>query len=254
MKKWLKIFLIALGAIFIVSFVWFDLFFWQGNNKNFEQNLTSAAEKNNVIIIFNSGGFGIVHPERAWDFEPIIKGIQSVAESMGYSVAVVPYYRTEDSILGKAAYFKEGVLGFPKESKYLASELEKFSKQNPQKKIIMAGLSNGAAFADATMEKINCCENNILALEFGPPFWVKNQNKHNILYFNNNGRDSFSEGNVSVLLWSTVKAPFIMVYTKIIGRPISYPEAMSVPGHQYVWQDVGPQVATFLSNNLSQNQ
>lgn len=254
MKKWVKIFLIVVVAIFIVSFVWFDLFFWSGNNKNFEQNLMKAAQENNVIIIFNSGGFGIVSPEKAWDFDPIIKGIKYTVGNLGYNAAVVPYYRTEDSLLGKAAYFKEVIFGFPKESKYLANELEKFSKQNPTKKIIMAGLSNGAAFADVTMAKISCCEKSISALEFGTPFWIKKQTKDNILYFNNNGRDSFSEGNILTLFWSGIKAPFIMAYSRIINKPISYPEAMSVPGHQYAWQDVGPQVSNFISNELSQPQ
>ena len=114
MKKWVKIVLISIVIIFVISFIWFDWFFWKGNNQSFEKNLASAAQESNFIIIFNAGGFGTVSPDRAWDFEPLIQGIQSLAEKSGYNVGVVPYYRTEDSLLGKAAYFKEVLLRFPK--------------------------------------------------------------------------------------------------------------------------------------------
>lgn len=239
-------------AIFIVSFVWFDLFFWQGNNRGFERALAESAQNNNVIIIFNSGGFGTVKPERAWDFQPLINGIKTTLQDLGYSVGIVPYYRTEDSVLGKAAYTKEMIFNFPKESTYLANELKKFSEQNPQKTVILAGLSNGATFVEATMEKIDCCSNKIFSVEFGSPFWSKKQNRDNILYLNNNGSDSLSNGNVLALSWSIIKAPFIMFYTKIIGQPISFPEAMSVPGHQYSWPEVGSQISEFFRQRLAQ--
>lgn len=250
MKKRYKMIFAFIVAIFIVSFVWFDLFFWQGNNKGFERALADSAQNNNVIIVFNSGGFGTVKPERAWDFQPLINGIQATLQDLGYSVGVVPYYRTEDSLLGKAAYTKEMIFNFPKESTYLATELEKFVELNPQKTVILAGLSNGATFVEATMEKIDCCNDKIFSVEFGSPFWSKKQSRNNILYLNNDGKDSLSNGNVLALSWSIIKAPFIMSYTKIVGDPISFPEAMSVPGHQYYWAEVKPQVSEFFNRNL----
>jgi hypothetical protein len=253
MKKWLKIIFLSIAAILIISFVWFELFFWQGNNKAFEERLKKAGENSNLIIIFNSGGFGTVQLDKAYDFKPIIEGTKRVAENLNYKVSIVSYYRTEESLLGKAAYLKEIIFNFPKESGYLARELEKFSKENPNDKIIMAGLSNGAAFADLTMKKINCCGNNISAIELGTPFWIKKQNKDNIIYFNNNGQDTFSRGNIGLLIWSTVKAPFKMVYGKIIGKPVSFPEAMNVPGHQYTWSEVGPQISQFMGEELVKN-
>lgn len=250
MKNWIKYLLIFIGLTLIVSSIWFDWFFWQGNNKTFEDSLAKATQTSDVIIIFNSGGYGTVRPEKAWDFEPIINGIKQTVESMGYTASVVPYYRTEDSLLGKAAYFKEVLFGFPKESEYLAVELQKFSENNSQKKIVMAGLSNGAAFVGATMDKIKCCQTNIIAVEFGPPFWMQKKNTDNILCLTNNGKDTFASGNIPALIWSTFKAPVLMVYTKVIGKPISFPEAMAVPGHQYNWPQVAPQVSSFVSQSF----
>lgn len=254
MKKWLKITLFIIVSILIVSFIWFDLFFWQKNNNFFEANLKEASRENDLIIIFNSGGFGFVNPERAWDFKPLIEGIKKGAEDLGYKVAVVPYYRTEDSLLGKAAYLKEAMFNFSKESKYLANQLKEFSLFNQDKKIIIAGLSNGAAFTETTIKRINCCENNIFAVEFGSPFWADKKNQANILYLNNNGNDTLSQGNIPALVWSLIKAPFIMSYAKIIGNPISFPEAMNVPGHQYEWKEVGPDILAFMSDNLEARQ
>ncbi|MFA5368521.1 MAG: hypothetical protein WC303_00750 [Candidatus Paceibacterota bacterium] len=253
MKKWLKIMFIFVGAILVVSFIWFDLFFWQDNNKSFEEQLKKAGEAGNVIIIFNSGGFGTVHLDKAYDFRPIIEGTKQLAENINYKVSIVSYYRTEESLLGKAAYLKEMIFNFPKGSNYLAKELQNFSKENPDNKIIMAGLSNGAGFADATMEKITCCQDSIFAMEFGTPFWIKKQNNSNIIYFSNNGQDTFSRGNIGDLIWSVFKAPFKMAYGQLIGKPIRFSEAMSVPGHQYTWSEVGPQISQFLGEKLKIN-
>lgn len=254
MKKWLKIFLVVIGVLFVVSFIWFDWFFWQGNNRLFESNLTEAGKTSDVIIIFNSGGYGTVHLEKAYDFQPLIKGIQNTIAEKGHTSAVVPYYRTEDSILGKAAYFKEIIFGFPKESSYLAKKLQDFSKVNPGKKIIITGLSNGAGLVEMTMKKITCCQTDFSAIEFGLPFWIGKQDKTNIIYFNNKGEDTFSRGNVPILLWAGIKAPFVMVYSSVIGKPISFPEAMNVPGHNYLWSEIEPQVRPFLDAVLVFNQ
>jgi hypothetical protein len=251
MGKILKITLISIVAIFLISFIWFDFFFWQGNTKNFEDALNKAANESDVIIIFNSGGFGTVHLERAWDFKPIVYGTQGSITNLNYKVSVIPYYRTEESWLGKAAYVKEVLFNFPKESKYLANKLQEFSAAHPDKTILLEGLSNGAAFVTATMEKIKCCNSKILAMEFGPPFWVKQVDNPNILIFNNGQKDALSNGRVFDLLYSVGKAPLIMIYTKIIGKPISFPEAMNVPGHQYTWQEVEPAVSGFLQEKIN---
>jgi hypothetical protein len=145
------------------------------------------------------------------------------------------------------------IFNFPKGSNYLAKELQNFSKENPDNKIIMAGLSNGAGFADATMEKITCCQDSIFAMEFGTPFWIKKQNNSNIIYFSNNGQDTFSRGNIGDLIWSVFKAPFKMAYGQLTGKPIRFSEAMSVPGHQYTWSEVGPQISQFLGEKLKIN-
>ncbi|HOS87903.1 MAG TPA: hypothetical protein PL093_00275 [Candidatus Pacearchaeota archaeon] len=253
MKKRYKIIISFIVGILVISFIWFDLFFWSGNNKIFENSLRESAQNNEVIIIFNSGGFGTVKPDQAWDFKPLIEGLQFSIENLGYSVEVVPYYRTEDSWLGKAAYIKEILFNFPKESSYLAKTLENFSKQNPREIIILAGLSNGATFTESTMQKINCCTDKIFSIEFGLPFWSQRQNRSNTLYLTNNDRDAVSNGNILALSWSILKAPFVMSYTRIAGRPISFPEAMDVPGHQYYWSEVEPQISNFIREKIGQN-
>ncbi|MDD5569415.1 MAG: hypothetical protein PHG23_03310 [Candidatus Pacebacteria bacterium] len=254
MNKFLKIFLVFVAVIFIASFFWFDYFFWAENNRAFVSALENAAQESDVIIIFNSGGFGTVPLDRAYDFKPIIDGTQNFVERLNYKVSVVPYYRTTDSLIGKAAYFKEVLFNFPKESSYLAGELQKFSQANPQKTIIMEGLSNGATFVNVTMKKIECCRDRILAIEFGLPFWSSKDNKSNVLILTNNGGDAVSQlGGLPQLFGAMVRAPFVMIYTKIIGKPISYPEAMSVNGHQYSWMQVQPQVVGFLDRELVNN-
>jgi len=81
-------------------------------------------------------------------------------------------------------------------------------------------------------------------------FWSQRQNRSNTLYLTNNDRDAVSNGNILALSWSILKAPFVMSYTRIAGRPISFPEAMDVPGHQYYWSEVEPQISNFIREKL----
>lgn len=253
MKKWLKITFICFGIILVASFVWFDLFFWQENNSLFKNHLLESAKTSDVLIIFNSGGYGTVQMEKAYDFQPLIKGIEGVVNDLGYKASIVPYYRTRDSFLGKAAYLKELLFGFPKESDYLAEELQRFSKENPGKKIIIAGLSNGAGLVNITMEKIKCCQASISAIGFGTPFWSFKKEKPNIINFDNNGQDVLSQGNFLALAWATIKAPFVVFYSQIIGQPISFAKAINVPGHEYDWSKIDSEIKPFLSFVLATN-
>lgn len=246
-KTLLLMFIFLMG----LSFLWFDFVFVNRNNDIFKERMASAANNGDVIIIFNPGGFGTVDFEKAYDFKPIIDNIKSELESKGERVVIVPYNRTEPSLLGYMAYPRELLFNFSKQSDYLASQIDDFVRNNPNDKIIMAGLSNGAAFVNSTMEKVSSTD-NVLAVELGNPFWANSQegSAENILKLNNNNQDSLSVGNIYDILISVFKSPFIFIGERIKGNNISYAEAIKVTGHDYEWKNIKDNVAVFLDNSL----
>ncbi|MDD5555541.1 MAG: hypothetical protein PHO19_02665 [Candidatus Pacebacteria bacterium] len=244
-----KIIVFSLIIIFLASFVWLDFVFLENNSETFAKELKEAGETSDFVIIFNSGGFGTVKPELAYDLKPIIDDLKGEVEGMNYKVAVVPYYRTKETIIGRIGYLKEMFLSFPSESKDLAKRIKDFVEENPGDKVLMAGLSNGAAFVNETMEDLQGI-NNVFAIEMGTPFWSTKNPAENILILDNKGRDSLSIGDKGQLMLSLLQSPFKWIASRIEGRKISFSEAMVAPGHQYSWLEVEEEVVSFLESKV----
>jgi len=213
----------------------------------------NSSSQSDVFIIFNSGGWGNTPLQDAEDFAPIIEGVQETLNEWGLNSIVVPYIRTKDNLLGKITAAKDMSRSFQYQSNELAKEIEEFLEQNPGKKIIMAGLSNGAAFVDETMEKLPLkTKNTVFAIETGIPFWKKPFNSENILRLDNKGKDALSEGEIKTLFSVLLKAPFKWFSAKISGDDLTFSQAFQVPGHGYPWNSatVGPQIVNFLEDKI----
>lgn len=245
--KYLTFALVVLGCLFF-------LFGPEVAPENYQfQNLLDLAAQNDVIIIFNSGGWGNTPLEKAEDFAPIIEGIEKTLNEWGYNSLVVPYTRTKDNLLGKIAGTKDFLNSFNSSSEILAKDLEFLTKNLPDKKIIVAGLSAGGAFVDETMEKISDeAKNSVYAIAAGIPFWQETFKSENILQLNNNGRDSLAEGDVKSLALVLIKAPFKWISTKINGQNLTFSQAIQAPGHEYFWDspEVGSQIVSFLEDKF----
>ncbi len=250
--KQFVIFLIFLISLFLIlgPELWLEPGFPPGE---LGQNLLDLAVQNDVIIIFNSGGWGNTPLEQAEDFAPIIKGIQQTFQSWGCNSLVVPYIRTKDSFLGKISGTKDFLTSFEFSSEILAKKIEILSRDFPDKKIIITGLSSGAALVKATMKKIsNEAKDSIYGIAVGTPFWHKNLESENILQLNNSGKDSLSTGEVKTLIFTLIKTPFKWISSKITGENLSFGQAIQAPGHKYPWfsPEVGSQIVTFLENKI----
>ena len=217
------------------------------------KEILDSLSDNDVIIIFNSGGWGDTPLEEAEDFAPIIEGIQKTLDDFGYNSVVIPYIRTKNTFLGKITGAKEFLNSFNFSSEILAKNLEFLDENLPDKKIIMAGLSVGGDFVDETMEKISDkTKNSVYAITVGVPFWADTLDSENILHLDNNGKDSLVEGNAKPLLLTLIKAPFKWISSKITGQDLSFSQAIQVPGHEYPWSspEINSQIISFLENKF----
>lgn len=243
--------------IIFVSVILFALFFLFGpevfpENIQFQESLNSAS-LNNVIVIFNSGGWGNTPPKEAKDLTPIVEGIEKTLSNFGYNSTVIPYERTKNSFLGKITSTKELTASFPKQSKELAQQLNYFLENNSGTKIVMVGLSNGAAFTDSTISNIpENIKEKVYAIEVGIPFWQKKFASENILRLDKPS-DPLSEGKIRTLLFSFLKAPFKIFLAKVSGFNLSFSQAVQFPGHGYSWDspEVGGKITSFLETKFA---
>jgi len=217
------------------------------------KNFVNSKPQEDVVIIFNSGGWGNTPIEKADDLAPIIRGIEKDLTDRGSKSIVVPYERTKKGFLAKISGAKEMFSYFPDQSGELAGEVKTFLENNPGKKVVMVGLSNGAIFVDETMKKINSFQNSVLAVEIGSPFWQKKMDSENILRLDNGNKDSLTKGDVKTLLLTLLKAPGKWFLAKASGSELSFSMALSFPEHKYSWESPGVSYAigSFLDGKIN---
>ncbi len=217
------------------------------------QNILDLAAKQDVIIIFNSGGWGNTPLQEAEDFAPIVNGIQKTFNESGYNSIIIPYNRTKDTLLGKMTGAKDFLNSFENSSEILSEKINFLAENLPDKKIILAGLSSGGAFATKTYEKISAqVKNSVYVIAVGTPFWLNGQESGNVIQLNNEGKDALSSGNIKSLLFSLAKAPFKWVVSKFNGQDLTFSQAVHAYGHDYYWSSpkVGPRIVVFLKEKF----
>jgi len=218
-----------------------------------QKDTNNQNSKRQVLVIFNSGGWGNTPLEKAQDFAPIIEEIQKTLKNLGYNSVVAPYKRTKDSFLGKIEGTRGILTSFQNQSQKLAQEIEHFVKNNPGTKVIIAGLSNGGAFVNNIMERMpEDKRDDVLAIEAGVPFWENVSKSENILLLDNGEKDPLAKKQTKVLFSTLLKAPFKWLSAKFSGNSISFSQALHVPGHDYFWESpsTGPQIITFLEEKI----
>ena len=237
--------LVILGSLFFL----FGPEVWP-ENAQFEELLNSALESD-IVIIFNSGGWGNTPLEKAEDFAPIIEGIEKTLRDFGYNSLVIPYNRTKNNLFGKITGARDFLNSFQTSSEILAEKVNFLAENLPDKKIILAGLSAGGALVEETMAKISE-EAQVYAVAVGIPFWQKTVESENILLLDNNGKDALSKGELKSLISVLVKAPFKWISSKINGDDLTFSQVLQAPGHDYLWDspEVGPKIVTFLENKI----
>ncbi|KPJ73235.1 hypothetical protein AMJ48_02100 [Parcubacteria bacterium DG_74_1] len=245
--KYLTISLVALnGLLFLFSPTGFP------EHIQLEEFLNPVPQAD-VIIIFNSGGWGNTSLEEAKDFAPIIEGIQKTLNDWGYNSLVIPYARTKDDFFGRIAGAKDFLNSFESSSNLLAREIESLVEKMPDKKVIVTGLSAGGAFANETYEKISEeARGSVIVITAGTPFWANISEPENILQLNNAGKDSLAKGKIKILLFSLLNSPRKWLSAKIKRQDLSFSQAIQAPGHDYFWDapEVGSEIVAFLRNRF----
>jgi hypothetical protein len=242
-----KVFIIVSGICTAVIFLFAPTIVPE--NPKFQEILSSASD-NEILIVFNSGGLGHTPLEEASDFSPIIRGIEETLNEKGYKVAVVSYSRTKDNFWGEIAGVKGTFKSFKEQSEDLSLKIKDFLNDNPENKVIVAGLSQGGAFADKTIEKLNGFHSRVLAIEAGVPFWQEKVSSENVLRLDNNGKDPVVKGDFKTLLFNLFESPVKWIFAKFARSNLTFIDAIHAPGHDYYWSDSEHQIVSFLENKL----
>jgi hypothetical protein len=203
-----------------------------------------------VVILFNSGGWGWNLTEEAPGWTTILDGVQNRLSELGYQSLILNYQRTSRGVKPMIKEFFEAATRYPKKSRDLSLQVEFLTDNLPDLKVILAGESTGTVIAAKTVGLLKD-NTQVYSIQTGTPFWYQPEESDRTLLMNSNGRgiDTFSYGNVPAMVWATVKGWFGL--TSPDDNPGDILSWLKAPGHHYSWDYPG--VSTAVINYLNTN-
>jgi len=213
------------------------------------------ARDRDVVVFFNSGGWGWNMLVESPGWSSIINGIKSELDSLGCKSLVLNYRRTSSGLRGCMKELLEVSTRYPSKAKELAKRVEFLTKHNPNLRVIVAGESTGTVISDRTMGILQ--ENTqVYSIQTGTPFWHMPTPLERTLLMNSNGKtiDTFSYGNVPAMVWASVKSWFGLSSPE--DNPGTILSWLKAPGHDYSWQYPGvcSEVVKFQDENFGANK
>jgi hypothetical protein len=223
--------------------------------QNEGQKILAAAAKNEVVIVYNGGGWGDYPLEKARDFAPILEAIQEILHQLGYRTTTVAYHRTLPGLAGRMAGIKEQLNSFPHTAEVQRRDIEEACRQYPGAKFLLIGFSLGGGLSARTLRSLNG-RTGVLGITVGVPGWFETYQSEKSLVLNNRSRDPLTTGDFRCIAINVIKSPWVWLRARMTGRPISYALAFQFPYHEYPWASpfVGPPIARFLASQLKRRK
>lgn len=219
--------------------------------QNEYQKLETAAAKNDIVIVFNAGGWGNTPLNKAADFTPILEGIRRTLTQSGYSVSVIPYYRTLPGLAGRIAGTREQLNSFKQTCQIQIEDMKRLAAGFPEKRFIIVGFSIGGGLSGKTLKSLAAIP-NIYGITMGTPAWYRTFSSEKSLVLNNDNQDPLCVGDVNTIAVYILRSPFEWLRANLKGNKLSLALAIKLPHHKYSWESVGvgELIVKFLQTNF----
>ena len=210
-----------------------------------------ALKNTDVLILFNSGGYGWTALDKASGYATIVNAIEDEMVTRHCRVLVLNYQRAYRSLRGYVSEILNAGAKSVSKPKELALRLNFLWRHLPGLKIIMTAESNGTVMSNQVMKMLPD-EKRLFSIEFGPPFWYDNFTSDRVLNMRSNGvvPDSFSYGH-----WRRAfKANWDALRGKNPADPGNVLLYIGAPGHDYNWQNyplIRENVLAFLTKHFN---
>ena len=223
-------------------------------------DICTRAQGKDFLLIHNPGGWGGAPLEHCMRWErSIVEGVSDTIERLGYSWLLIQYFRSGNSwwahmqdVKEQARFFLKG-----KSSKVgiMAAELKFIAQHINNLKVILIGVSQGAAFGNAAILQISGLR-QVYSIELGMPFFYRSRRvvSERTLAVDSNGLmpDALMEWDIITMVKAFSAAPFRWIKYRLQGKPVKFTHCINLPGHDYNWDypEVRQQVGDFLSTNF----
>ena len=217
------------------------------------------AQDKDFLLIHNPGGWGNTRLEHCLQWErSIVEGISTTIERLGYTWALTQHFRTGSGWWEIIRDMKEQARFFASKARILTTELKFITRHLNTLRVILIGVSQGAAFSNAVLQGPNQLE-RVHSIELGMPFLYNSRRviTEKTLVVDGNGLmpDAMMEWDIITMLKAFGATPFRWIKYRLQGKPIKFTYCVNVPGHEYNWEypEVQQQIVDFLNLNFGTN-
>jgi len=209
------------------------------------------AKDKDIVVVFNSGGWGWNQIDSSPGWSSILAGIESELDEFGYESLLLNYRRTSENLWACAKEFIEISDGYPSKTKYLASRVGFLVDHIPELRVIVAGESNGSVLSDCVMNSLQE-KPQVYSIQTGTPFWHRTTTQERALVLNSNGTgpDAFCQGDILAMFNASAKVWFGLSSPE--DRPGEILKTLQAPGHDYSWQypEIYSEITRFIEDNF----
>lgn len=219
-------------------------------------DICTGAEGKDFLIVHNPGGWGYARLEQCLEWErSIVAGIEAVINGMGYSSFLTQYFRSGKSWREQMRDLREQFRFFVPKARIMVAWLQFIFKHVDNIKVILVGISQGAAFGSSVMRQLDG-HYPVYSVELGFPFQYKSWRiiTERTIAVDSNGviPDVLAQGNLRVGAGILMAAPFKWMWHRLRGRRVNFAHCVSAPGHEYDWDnpEIQKPIRDFLKTNF----
>jgi len=236
-----------------------QLFGSEEAGSNFANQLIDVCAKakgKDFLIVHNPGGWGHAQLDQCLEWERgIVAGIKAAIEEMGHSLLLTQYFRSGTGWREQMRDLREQFRSFAFKASVMAAWLRFIITHVSTIKVILVGISQGAAFGSAVMRQLGG-PYPVYSIEVGFPFQYKSWRTitERTLAVEGNGvrPDILVQGNLWVGVRILMAAPFKWMWHRLRGRRVAFAHCVSAPGHEYDWNnpEIERRIRDFLKINF----
>ncbi len=207
-------------------------------------DICQRARDKEFLLIHNPGGWGSTPLAECLIWErSIINGVTATVGRLGYSWVLTQYFRSGSSWWAQLWDLKEQIRfllrGKSTKAEVMAAELKFVTQHLHNLKVVLIGISQGAAFSNAVMHRVGEV-NRIYSLELGIffPYLSRRVITEHTLAIDSNGTvpDPMVHHNLKIGFKAYITAPFRWVKYRLQGEPQKFTHCINAPGHDYNWE------------------
>jgi len=219
-------------------------------------DVCAKARGKDFLVVHNPGGWGHARLNQCLEWErSIVNGIKTAIEEMGYNLSLTQYFRSGTGWREQMRDLKEQFRFFASKAGVMAAWLQFIVTHVKPIKVILVGVSQGAAFGNAVMQRLEG-DYPVYSVELGFAFQYRSRRliTEKILVVEGNGLmyDALSQGSLWVGARILMAAPFKWMWHRLRGRQVAFAHCISAPGHEYNWAnpEINGRIRGFLEANF----